>query len=200
MIKKIKIIFISMSTLFVFACSSNSYNIDTINGKVLDNSSKIPLQSVSIYLVNGGSGMKMTYLSPINSDEVAEGSDISALRIANDELSKYTSRVTTDRNVLTEDKALEIGTINKNDYLIYSRVEKWSDPLGINCNEYYYDEASVLISMYSLKDKKLINTSRLSSASCPSKVNGIPLSTGSPEKLYEILFSKWLNENFSIKK
>ncbi|MBQ0763679.1 DUF4823 domain-containing protein [Marinobacter psychrophilus] len=192
--KNLKSIFITIIILFFTACSSIDYKINSINGSELKN--KIPLKNSKIYIVNGGDGREMSYLSFGNSDEIAKGSGFSALKIASDNLSKYTANVVSEKEILLEDKALEIGAINQSDYLIYSRVEQWSDPLGINCHSHYYDEASVLLSIYSVKDEKLIDTSRLSSKSCPFKMNGIPVSTGSPEKLYSVLFSKWLDEKF----
>lgn len=177
--------------LSISACASTNYRVEAINGS----ESKISLKDANFYLVNGGDGRMMSYTSLGDSDELAEGSGFAALMIANDTLYNSTSQVVAEKEVMSEDKALEVGFINKSDYLIYSRVEQWSDPLGINCNDYYYDEASVVVSLYSIPSKELISTSRLSAKSCPSKLNGIPLSSGSPEQLYTKLFSKWLEKN-----
>lgn len=191
-----KILLISATILLFTGCSSVNYNVTNIKGTSLDDSEKILISNANIYLVNGGDGRKMTFLSLTESNELAEESGVSALNIAHDALSHYSDRIIAEREVLLEDKALEIGTINKSDYLIYSRVEEWSNPLGINCANTYYDEASVLLSIYSVQKKELINTSRLTAKSCPTKVNGLPVSTGSPEKLYKVLFSQWLDEFF----
>ncbi|MGF1907864.1 DUF4823 domain-containing protein [Vibrio kasasachensis] len=194
----IKSILVALTALSISACSSTAYHVNAINGQTLKGENKISLNDSNFYLVNGGDGRMMSFTSLGESDEKAEGSGISALNIASDSLSKFTQLIVVENNELTEDKALDVAKTNNNDYLIYSRVEQWSDPLGINCGTHYYDEASVLLSIYSVKDRKLINTSRLAAKSCPTKLNGFPLSPGSPENLYSDLFSKWVNENFNI--
>lgn len=100
----------------------------------------------------------MTFLSGGDSDELVERSDISALNITQDNLSKYTQYITKENKNILEDKA------------IYTRVEQWTDPLRINCTEYYYDEASILISIYSAADRKLINTARVRFKSYPNEI------------------------------
>ncbi|WP_417362558.1 DUF4823 domain-containing protein [Gallaecimonas pentaromativorans] len=183
-------------SLFLSACASTKYNVDEINGSTLAKDQRVSLKDANLYLVNGGDGMQTTYLSMGEADEVAKDSGADVVRIENDAFSTLTAHVIAEKNVLPEDKALEVGGLNKSDYLIYSRVEKWSDPLGMNCQKYHADEASVLLSLYSVKDKTLINTSRLQARSCPDTLNGIPLQTGSPEKLYKVLFSQWISKNF----
>ena len=197
----LKIIFSFFLISFLTACSSTNYNVLRINGDVLKvedhvvSEKSILLSGKSIYLVNGGNGNTLSLLSGGAHDEVVEGSGLSALTIAYDILRPYSAALVMQKEIILEDRALEIATTNKNDYLIFSKVEFWSDPFGMVCNGHYYDEASVLLSLYSVKDKELINTYRLSANSCPTTINGIPMSTGSPEKLYEELFTLWIEKN-----
>lgn len=191
-------VFITLLTLFsISACTSSNSFIKPINGQTLQGNEKISFKGTSFYLVNGGDGKMQTYTSLGASDEPAEGSGEAALIIANEALSGFTDRMIVENQELTEAQALENAVINKSDYLIYSRVEKWTDPIGINCQKYYADEASVLLSLYSVSNKKLINTSRLADKSCPAKLNGVPLSTGSPEGQYRDLILQWIQTNFN---
>jgi len=200
-ISNLKIIFSFFFISFLTACSSTNYNVNRINGDVLKvedhvaSEKSILLSGKSIYLVNGGNGSTLTLLSGGEHNEVVDGSGLSALTIAYDILRPYSPALVKQEKIILEDRALEIAATNKNDYLLYSKVEYWSDPFGMACNQNYYDEASVLLSLYSVKDKELINTYRLSASSCPSKLNGIPLSSGSPEKLYKELFTLWIDKN-----
>lgn len=191
----LEFIFISGIILLLAGCGASMESINVINGEKL-NSSNLLTDQNSIYIVNGGDGMKKTYFSAFVGEEVAKGSGESAINVELEQLKSITSKVVLEKLVLSEDKALEIGTINKSDYLIYSRTEKWTDPLGINCNQNYLDEASVVISLYSIADKKLLNTTRLSNSNCAPTLNGIPLRPGSPEILFKELFTKWINSTF----
>ncbi|HIC43081.1 MAG TPA: DUF4823 domain-containing protein [Sulfurimonas sp.] len=158
---------------------------------------KLLTNSSSIYLVNGGDGLQKTYLGLIMSEEeVAKGSGEAALHIAFEKLSSITPNVIQQNLVISELEALKTAKLNKSEYLIYSRTEKWTDPLGINCVDIYSDEASVVLSLYSTQNDKLLNSTRLASSNCPHKLNGIPLTTGSPESLYENLFAKWVTNTF----
>lgn len=192
----IKATLVALAMFSITACSAIDSHVGAINGKTLKGEDRISLKDSNIYLVNGGDGRMKTFTSLGKSDEEAKGSGKSALNIASGELSKVTQLVIIENKNLSENEALEVAQLNKSDYLIYSRVEEWTDPLGISCGEYYADQASVLLSIYSVEDKKLVNTSRLAATDCPPRLNGIPLSTGSPESLYTDLFSKWLDGNF----
>jgi hypothetical protein len=192
-----KVVLFIASVVFFTACVETT-GISPINGKRLKKNELLTSNS-SIYLANGGDGMMETYFSEITKEEVAKGSGVSALNIAFKQLRMKTARVVSSKTVTTEMNALKSSKLNKSDYLIYSRVERWTDPLGINCNQYYKDEASVLVSLYSVKDKKLLNTSRLSANDCPFSVNGLPVQLGSPEILYEKLFTNWINNTFQKK-
>ena len=190
---------ISLSTIILLlttACSSVVSKVDSLGGSPLDTDHKISLKDSKIFLVNGGDGMKKTYTSLGDNDEIAEGSGLSAWTIANEEMSKFSPLLVAENKPTTEDKAIEIGKLKQSEYLVYSHVEKWTDPLGINCHEHYSDEASVVLSIYSIEEKQLINSTRLAAKSCPFTLNGFPLSTGSPESLYEDMFEEWLETNF----
>lgn len=180
--------------LLIGGCASTGSSY-TIRGEKLHDKSLLTNQS-TIYLVNGGDGMRGTYLSAFVGEEPAVGSGAAAVNIEFEQLRHRTSKVILEKTILTEDKALEIAKMNQSDYLLYSRTEKWTDPLGINCSKIYLDEASVLISLYSVADKKLLQTSRLTNANCPTKLNGMPLRPGSPERLFEELFTNWLENSF----
>ena len=185
--------------LTVFSgCGRSNASVNTINGNALEKSQLLQKGS-SIYLVNGGDGMKKIYLSEIRGEEISKGSGLSAINIAYKQLRDITPNVILENKVLSEKEALEIAKLNKSDYVLYSRVETWTDPLGVNCTQYYMDEAVVVLSLYSTKDEKLLNTIRLSDKDCPSKLNGLPLSAGSPERLYEKLFSQWIYSIFLVK-
>ncbi|HUH42422.1 MAG TPA: DUF4823 domain-containing protein [Sulfurimonas sp.] len=190
--------FIIAVGLFISGCAGKSdLSLNIINGEKLEENQLLTTKN-SIYLVNGGDGMKTTYLSVVYGEEIAEGSGLAAVNIANEQLCAYTAPVVLEKLVITEKEALENAKLNQSDYVIYSRVEKWTDPLGINCTVgYYTDEASVVLSLYSTKDEKLLNTTRLSKSSCPFKINNIPVSTGSAEILYEELFANWKNNMFA---
>ncbi|WP_415397928.1 DUF4823 domain-containing protein [Sulfurimonas sp. CS5] len=197
--KKISYIVMILSFAIIFSgCGGSGLSLNTIKGNELEKSQLLTKES-SIYLVNGGDGMKKTYLSAVtSSEEKAIESGLSAINIANTELRTITPYVILENKVITEKEAIENAKLNKSDYVIYSRVEKWTDPLGINCHEYYRDESTVLLSLYSTKDDKLLNTTRLFASDCPATLNGIPLSTGSPESLYEDLFSMWIKNHFLV--
>jgi hypothetical protein len=197
--RSLNYLFVTILVMLFVGCSSKEGKIEIINGEKLKKENLLT-RNDTIFLVNGSDGMKKTYLKSIvnNTEEIALGSGESSLNIEYNLLSERTSKILVEKNILTEDKALEIAKLNNSNYLIYSRTEKWNDPLGITCTlPFYVDEASVVISLYSVKDKKMISTTRLSNADCPAKINGgIPLSTLSPESLFEELFVKWLDENF----
>ena len=192
---RIRISIATIILLLTTACSSVISKMDQIGGSPLDTAHKISLKDSKIFLVNGGDGMKKTFTS-LKDDEIAEGSGLSAWTIANEEMAKLSPLLIAENKPTTEDKALEIGKLKKSDYLIYSHVEKWTDPFGMSCHQHYSDEASVVLSIYSIENKELINATRLAAKSCPHTLNGIPLSTGSPESLYEDLFTEWLDKNF----
>lgn len=192
----LKAVFIVAVTSFLAACSSTNYMVHQIDAGTEGNKEKISLKDNSFHLVNGGDGIKTTLI--LLQEKPAEGSGASALNIANEYLAKHTQAIVAEKEILTTEQALEAAVSNNSGYLVYSQVEIWTDPLGINCTKHYYDQASVLLSIYSLSDKALISTSRLSAKSCPHTVNGIPVTTGSPEKLFETLFDKWFNENFTL--
>lgn len=181
--------------ILIGGCSNTGITY-VIRGEKLHDNRLLTDQS-SIYLVNGGDGMMGTYLSAFVGEEVAVGSGESAINIEFEQLRHRTRKVILEKTIITEDKALEIAKMNQSEYLIYSRTEKWTDPLGINCSEIYADEATVLISLYSVADKKLLQTSRLSNSDCPTKLNGMPLRPGSPERLFEELFANWLTDSFA---
>lgn len=180
-----------MMTLVFIGCGPLNSSVKTINGADLDKSQLLTKES-SIYLVNGGDGMKKTLFSSVYGEEVSIGSGLSAINIAFDQLKWGNPHVILENKVLSEKEALENATLNHSDYVIYSRVETWTDPLGISCSKHYMDEASVVISLYSTKDAKLLKTTRLSAKDCPSTLNGMPLYPSSPERLYEKLFSQWV--------
>lgn len=186
-----------MTALVFIGCGPLHSKVKTINGTELDKSQLLTKES-SIYLVNGGDGMKKTYLSLIYGEEVSIGSGLSAINIAFDQLKGGNPHVILENKVLSEKEALENAALNNSDYVIYSRVETWTDPLGISCSNDYMDEASVVISLYSTKDVKLLKTTRLSAKDCPIRLNGVPLSPGSPERLYEKLFSQWARSIFVL--
>ncbi|WP_041959924.1 DUF4823 domain-containing protein [Sulfurospirillum arsenophilum] len=187
---------ITIMTVLVFiGCGPLHSNVRNINGTDLDKSQLLTKES-SIYLVNGGDGMKKTLFSSVYGEEVSIGSGLSAINIAFDQLKWGNPHVILENKVLSEKEALENATLNNSDYVIYSRVETWTDPLGISCSKHYMDEASVVISLYSTKEQKLLKTTRLSAKDCPSTLNGMPLSPGSPERLYEKLFSQWTRNIF----
>ncbi len=192
--KRIKL-FSAVAVLLLTTACSTTPHFDQLGGSVLDKEHRISLKDSKIFLANGGDGMKKTMIS-LESDEISEGSGLSALTIANNIMAKSAPLLVAENKPLTEDKAVEIGQLNKSDYVIFSHVEKWTDPLGINCHEKYSDEASVVLSIYSVEEKQLINSTRLWARSCPFTLNGIPLSTGSPESLYEDMFTLWLDKNF----
>lgn len=186
-----------LAMLFI-GCSAREGKIELLDGKKLNKENFLTYND-AIYLVNGGDGMKKTYLSSVvDKEELAVGSGEISLNIEYNLLKNRTSKIIMERYVLTEDKALEIAKQNNSDYLIYSRTEKWNDPIGLTCTlPFYMDEASVVISLYSVKDNKLISSTRLSNADCPPKINGgIPLAPLSPDSLFEKLFQDWINENF----
>jgi len=196
--KKISSIVMVLSIILIFSgCGGSNLNLKTIKGNELEKSQLLTKES-SIYLVNGGDGMKGTYLSVITGEEKSIDSGLSAINIAKKQLTTITPYVILENKIISEKEALEIAKLNKSDYMIYSRVETWTDPLGINCNENYMDESTVLLSLYLTKDEKLLHTTRLFAKDCPTTLNGIPLSTGSPENLYENLFSKWVQNHFLI--
>lgn len=196
--KKISYIVMILSFAIIFSgCGGSGLSLNTIKGNELEKSQLLTKES-SIYLVNGGDGMKKTYLSAISGEEKAMGSGLSAINIANTELRTITPYIILENKVISEKEALEVARLNKSDYVIYSRVERWTDPLGINCHKEYMDESAVLLSLYSTKDEKLLDTTRLFASDCPVTLNGIPLSTGSPESLYEDLFSMWIENHFLV--
>lgn len=185
---------------FIISGCTNTGNTYVIRGERLKNDALLSNKS-SIYVVNGGDGIKKTYLSAFLGEEIAVGSGESAVNIEFSKLRERTPKVVLEKLVLPEDRAIEIAKMNQSDYLIYSRTERWTDPLGINCRlDYYYDEASVVISLYSIPEKKLLNTMRLENADCPSNINGMPVRPGSPENLFEKLFAQWLDYTFESKK
>jgi len=185
-----------LGIILIISGCANTGRTYVIRGEKLHDDRLLTNKS-AIYLVNGGDGRKGTYLSAFVGEETAVGSGESAVNIEFEQLRNRTSKVILEKTIITEDKALEIAKMNQSDYLLYSRTEKWTDPLGINCSEIYLDEAVVLISLYSVEDKKLLQTSRLSNANCPNKLNGMPLRPGSPERLFEELFANWLTDSFA---
>lgn len=189
-----KFCLLTVIVLIIGGCASTGSTY-VIRGEKLHDQTLLTNQS-TIYVVNGGDGMRGTYLSAFVGEEPAVGSGEAAVNIEFEQLRQRTSKVILEKTILTEDKALEIAKMNQSDYLLYSRTEKWTDPLGINCSEIYFDEATVLISLYSVADKKLLQTSRLTNANCPNKLNGMPLRPGSPERLFEELFGNWLDNSF----
>lgn len=192
----LKALFIVAVTSFLAACSSTNYIVQQIEAGKNGSKEKISIRDNTFHLINGSDGIKSTFIT--FQEKPAEGSGASAINIANEYLVKHTQAIVAEKEILTKEQALETAASNNGNYLIYSQVEIWNDPLGINCSKYYHDQATVLLSIYSLSDKELINTSRLSAKSCPHTVNGIPVTTGSPEKLFETLFEKWFNENFTL--
>ena len=99
---------------------------------------------------------------------VAKDSGLSAVNVANDILVKHTNKITLEKRPMPQDQALEIA--GESDYLIYSIVEEWVDPLGLNCGKYYHDYASVQVQLYDIKEKKLVNNTRLSAETVPQKL------------------------------
>ena len=195
---KFKSLAIAIIIALVFiGCGTLHSSVKTINGTDLDKSQLLTKES-SIYLVNGGDGMKKTLFSSVYGEEVAIGSGLSAINIAFDQLKWGNPHVILENKILSEKEALENAALNNSDYVIYSRVETWTDPLGISCSKHYMDEASVVISLYSTKDAKLLKTTRLSDKDCPSTLNGMPLYPGSPERLYTKLFSQWARSIFVL--
>lgn len=202
--KLMKYLMMGIIAVAISGCSAREGKVEVLNGEKLKKENYLTAND-TIYLVNGGDGMQKIYLSSIldnNKEEIALGSGEISLNIEYNFLKQKTAKVIKEKNILAEDKALEIAKLNNSDYLIYSRTEKWNDPIGLACSfPFYLNEASVVVSLYSVKDKKIINTTRLSNADCPPKINGgIPLSTLSPDSLFEKLFEKWINENFEDKK
>ncbi|WP_156980968.1 hypothetical protein [Vibrio galatheae] len=63
-----------------------------------------------------------TYIILQGHDGVAERSGLSALKIAIEKLSMYSSATTTENQVLPKGKVIKIAAINNN-YVIYSKVE-----------------------------------------------------------------------------
>lgn len=194
-------VFVAFLVMLFVGCSAKEGKIELLNGEKLKKGNFLT-HNDAIYLVNGGDGMKRTYLSSIvDKEELSVGSGEISLNMEYTLLRNRTAKLIIERNVLTEDKALEIAKLNNSDYLIYSRTEKWNDPIGLTCTmPFYMDEASVVISLYAVKDKKLISSTRLSNKDCPPKINGgIPLAPLSPDSLFEKLFQDWINENFEEK-
>lgn len=134
----------------ISGCSSVQYNVQPINGRFAKND-KIVLNDVSIYIVNGGNASMKTFTSTSVESEEAMGSGLAAINIAYKKFFENTANIISEKYLTLEDKALEIGAINESDYLVYSRVEKWTDPFGMNCGPLYHDEASVLLSLYAIK-------------------------------------------------
>lgn len=199
--RNLSYVFVVVFAMLFVGCSAREGKIELLNGEKLKKENFLTHNDV-VFLVNGGDGMGKTYLgSVVDKEELAVGSGEISLNIEYNLLKNRTSKIIMERNVLTQDKALEIAKLNNSDYLIYSRTEKWNDPIGLTCTlPFYMDDASVLISLYSVKDNKLISSTRLSNADCPPKINGgIPLSPLSPDSLFEKLFQDWINENFQEK-
>lgn len=105
----------------------------------------------------------------------------------------------------SEKEALESAKQKGLDYVVYSRVNLWVDPMFMACTNtrqngvhvYYLDEADVDMSVYDVKSEKVIHLSKLHHAGCPVVLLGsIPVGTHTPAGRFNKVLQSWMKENF----
>lgn len=94
------------------------------------------------------------------------------------------------------DNAMSSAVEGGFDYLVYVKVLTWTDPTGMVCGGQYLDEVKATLSLYSVASTQLLNSVDVYDRSCPAQLNGVPLSTGSPDSLFGDLVKTWVDSNF----
>ncbi len=151
------------------------------------------LPSKPMYVAIGPNGTRKTLL---NQTEEAEDSGVEAADVVYEQVLHYQSRTVKGAAFETEKQAIESAKAKGMGYVVYTRVNDWTDANYLTCGEKYFDRMSVDIAIYDTESGKAVRLDNLYDGGCPLKIFSIPIGTSSMKGRLEDVFSIWLEENF----
>lgn len=151
------------------------------------------LPSKPMYVAVGPNGTRKTLL---NQTEDAKNSGAEAADVVYEQVLRYQPRTVKGAAFETEKQAIESARAKGMGYVVYSRVNEWTDANYLTCGEKYYDRMSVDIAIYDAESGKAVRLDNLYDGGCPIKILSIPFGTSSMKGRLENVFSIWLGENF----
>jgi len=97
----------------------------------------------------------------------------------------------------TEHEALNSAKQKGLDYVVYSKVNMWVDPMYMACGKDYMDQSEVEISVYDVKTEKVVTLDRIYNSGCPVVlVSFIPIGTTTPEGRFNKVLNDWMKARF----
>lgn len=148
----------------------------------------------SIYVPIGVDGHYFSF--PARNQKPAKGSGAEAAVVLFSGLQRYQPRSVMGTVVESEQQALASAREKGLKYVVYSRVNDWTDASYLTCSSAHVDSVNVDVSVYEVASGTIMSIDKLYNGGCPTRVFSIPFGTASPAGRFKSVLDVWLRENF----
>lgn len=147
----------------------------------------------SIYVAQGPDGSYRRF--PTQTLQEAPGSGKAAATVVFAEVQAYQARTVLGTAMETEAQALESARRKGLDYVLYTRVNEWTDATYLTCTPAYPDRLDVDLAVYDVATGKAVRLDKLYNGGCPVRVGGIPVGVSRLDSRFRQILRIWLAEN-----
>jgi hypothetical protein len=147
----------------------------------------------SFYVPTGPDGKYVSF--PLLKQKEAKGSGKAAADELFAQVGRYQPRIVQGVALETEEQALATARGKGLDYVLYSRVNEWTDANFLTCSPEYVDRLDVDVTVYDVATGRALKIDKLYNGGCPVRVAGIPFGTYSVNGRFRQILDIWLAEN-----
>lgn len=148
----------------------------------------------SIYVPIGVDGHYFSF--PARTQKLAKDSGAQAAAVLFSGLQRYQPRTVMGTGVENEHQALASARDKGLKYVVYSRVNDWTDASYLTCSAAYVDSVNVDVSIYEVASGEVVRLDKIYNGGCPTRIFSIPFGTSSPAGRFKSILDVWLRENF----